>query len=776
VNRPLTEEIKSSAQNVVVQTTVPDDALEMVRQARKIRPEAGMVTIAEFTDVAVIGILGGIIFGLAIGVVSCMIPGATSNMPAIIGCSFVGACVGAILFIVSAIIPIFFPAALLILQIASGTTLGAIVYNGLCAYFGVNPATAPLLAQLANIFLTIVLSVLPVLACPLYFAVTLSSRWQTSPGWSLVGLMVCDQYGHRASFGQAFKRTILRLFWPIMFPGTLRNSNLIDDWVEDHSKTVLVLKPQNLKAAMIRASDEVHKSKDRIVIVSHNALMHSRVREQQLISHNVSSTISAEAIKKLLKPDWQSVILRIETYFVLMLALLFTARCVYAYWTQVYFSGYHQSNIFMALPNFVAEHPLTGPAILVLFMIGYLGMFFLARRSIPQVLKMTPQGFSVSSTNIKNAQTTIDHLWQDVVNVYLEDRQTKEQEEKWLVFSMRNEEPVKVRLDIIRSLASKEEILRAVERWAPQASRDAELVSFLQPPSDFSYTDIWMDALSAPPKRDKLKPLIAGALLKDDQYKIVKLIAVGGQGSVYLAQDSLSCEEIVLKEFVLPVYVDLSIRRKTIERFEKEARLLKHLDHQQVVKLLDFFVDDHRAYLVLEHLDGKNLRDMVQQSGPIAEPEVVSLALQMCNILHYLHKQEPPVIHRDFTPDNLILGKDGKLRLIDFNVAQSLDNAATTTGTVVGKPSYLAPEQFQGEPTPLSDQYSMGATLYYILTAKEPKPIAQSHPAEVLPTISANMNTIVSTCTSYDMALRYQSVEDLEKALNSLCQTKELSL
>ncbi len=90
---------------------------------------------------------------------------------------------------------------------------------------------------------------------------------------------------------------------------------------------------------------------------------------------------------------------------------------------------------------------------------------------------------------------------------------------------------------------------------------------------------------------------------------------------------------------------------------------------------------------------------------------MISLALQMCEILKYLHDQEPPVVHRDFTPENLILGTDGTLRLIDFNVAQTLDQAASTTGTVVGKPSYLAPEQFRGEPMPSSDVYSMGATL-----------------------------------------------------------------
>jgi len=527
-----------------------------------------------------------------------------------------------------------------------------------------------------------------------------------------------------------------------------------------------VLKPQNLKAALIRARDDVHKSKDSIVITAHTALLNSRVRQQQLISHNASSVISAEAIKHMLKPDWQSVILRVEVYFMLMLALLFGARCAVAYWTQVYFHGFQVSEQTTALSAFLMAHPLIGQAAPIVVLLAYLTLFFALRRSIPQVIQLTSKGFAVGTSTLRGVHGTKLHQWNEVVNVYIEERKGKEQEEKWLVFSMQNKEPVKARLDIIRSINSKEELLHAIERWAPQASRDAELVSYLQPPSDFSYTDIWMDALSAPPKRDKLKPLITGAVLKDGQYRILRLIAVGGQGSVYLANDCVATEEVVLKEFVLPVYVDLSIRRKTIERFEKEARLLKQLDHNQVVKLLDFFVEDHRAYLVLEHLEGKNLREMVQQSGALEESKVVALAKQMCEILSYLHGQEPQVIHRDLTPDNLILGNDDKLHLIDFNVAQSLDNAATTTGTVVGKPSFLAPEQFQGEPTPLSDLYSLGATLHYLLTATDPMPIAQSHPAKLVPSVSATMDEIVATCTSYDAALRYQSVDELKKVLH----------
>jgi tRNA A-37 threonylcarbamoyl transferase component Bud32/uncharacterized RDD family membrane protein YckC len=741
-----------------------EDPSNMVRQARKMRPSAALISVAEIVDVGVIAMFGALAVSASVTVVACLLPGVNHDFFSIAGCALGSGIVGFLIFMFSALIPIFFPVALLVLQLASGSVAGAIALDAICAWFGADLSSAPLLASLSSIWLTLILSVLPILACPLYFALTLSSRWQTSIGWSIVGLMVCDENGLRPSFAKAWKRTILRLWWPIMFPGKLSYSGLIDDWVEDKSKTVLILKPQNLKAELIKAKDQLHKSTDKVTVVARSEVIGGATK--QILGQRVQgASYSAQAIKRMLKPDWQAIVLRTESYFVVMLGMLFIARSTAAYWTQVYFSGFpivarH------SIDALVDQHPLVTQATPIVVALSYIALLILARRATPQTLQMTSKGFTLKSGSHKGKKGP--HKWEEVDLIHLEQGAGKEQEEKWLVFSMRNQAPIKVRLDIIRSISSKEEILRAIERWAPHASKDPELINSLQPPSDYSYTDIWLEALTAPPKRDKLKPLIAGAVLKDNQYRVTDLIAVGGQGSVYLANDCVSTEDVVLKEFVLPVYVDLTIRRKAIERFEKEARLLKQLEHPQVVKLLDYFVEDHRAYMVLEHLNGKNLHQIVKQSGKLNQNEVTALALQMCEILKYLHAQAPPVVHRDFTPENLILGHDGTLRLIDFNVAQTLDQSATTTGTVVGKPSYLAPEQFQGEPTPLSDIYSFGATLTYLLTAEDPLPIAQSHPAQAVPTISAELDTIVATCTSYDSALRFQSIEAIEQALHSL--------
>src|SRR5581483_12186920 len=107
--------------------------------------------------------------------------------------------------------------------------------------------------------------------------------------------------------------------------------------------------------------------------------------------------------------------------------------------------------------------------------------------------------------------------------------------------------------------------------------------------------------------------------------------------------------------------------------------------------------------------------------GQFTQTRVLELATQMCDILAHLHGQSPPVLHRDFTPENLILDVDGNLRLIDFNVAQQMESTATRT--VVGKHSYIPPEQFRGKATTQSDIYAMGASIFYLLTGTEPEPI-----------------------------------------------------
>jgi serine/threonine protein kinase len=308
-------------------------------------------------------------------------------------------------------------------------------------------------------------------------------------------------------------------------------------------------------------------------------------------------------------------------------------------------------------------------------------------------------------------------------------------------------------------------LLDSIKRWAPMAVQDPGVVAALTSSRDQTYTELWLQAFAAPPKRESMAPLAKGALL-NGKYRVIDYLGMGGQGTAYLAEDEGS-GKVVLKEFVLPVYVDANVRRTSLKAFENEARILKTLNHDHVVKLLDFFVSDQRAYLVLEYVDGPSLRKLVETSGPVSQKRAAELAVQICKALEHLHSQSPPVVHRDVTPENLILSSStGMLKLVDFNVAhQSSDPTCTS---VVGKQAYLPPEQFRGEPCPQSDIYAAGGTMFYLLTGEEPEAITASRPKVANPIISSEFDALVAKATSLDLKSRYQTAELMRNDLECI--------
>ncbi len=341
--------------------------------------------------------------------------------------------------------------------------------------------------------------------------------------------------------------------------------------------------------------------------------------------------------------------------------------------------------------------------------------------------------------------------------------------ENYLCFKEGSKDRVKVKLAAIGSMDEKSALSRCIETWAPEAVIDAGVLESLLPPVDHAYTELWLQAFSAPPRHESLRPLMEGSVLAQGKYLVEGRLGVGGQGTAYLAKSLQSGSQlVVLKEFIFPVYVDIDVRRQALRSFENEARILQQLDHRQVVSLLEFFVEDQRGYLVLEYIQGVTLKGKVDEHGPLSESSVKTLALQMCSILGYLHGLTPAVLHRDFTPDNLILSTDGSLKLVDFNVALQTDSKAATS--VVGKHSYLPPEQFRGLPTPQSDIYAMGGSLFFLLTGQDPEPICANHPSFLKEAISERMNAIVARATAVDLSSRYKSARELEADLRELAE------
>jgi predicted Ser/Thr protein kinase len=403
----------------------------------------------------------------------------------------------------------------------------------------------------------------------------------------------------------------------------------------------------------------------------------------------------------------------------------------------------------------------------LLFVSVMVGVPLFAYFKAPTHLLFNRHGMKLLWRHGKYARDGVEIDWKNLDSIDLERRLGSTQAlDQFLCFRSNSGQVNKLKLSAFDTVEDREKILAMIRNWAPNVPRAAEVDQCLEPPANHSYTEMWLQALAAPPKRERLKPLLEGASLQTGKYRILHSLGVGGQGSAYLANDNIDDDVVVLKEFILPVHVDVNVRKSALESFENEARILKQIDSTGVVKLIDFFVEDHRAYLVLEHIDGMSLRELVEKNGAMKESQVKELAVQMCGILSYLHSLSPPVVHRDFTPDNLILQRDGTLKLIDFNVAQQVE--ATVTGTVVGKHAYLPPEQFRGMPASQSDIYACGATLHFLLTGSDPEPISVSHPAKQVANLSNGIDHIVARATQLDCDQRYDTVELMAKDLEDL--------
>src|SRR5689334_19251818 len=204
-----------------------------------------------------------------------------------------------------------------------------------------------------------------------------------------------------------------------------------------------------------------------------------------------------------------------------------------------------------------------------------------------------------------------------------------------------------------------------------------------------------------------------------DRYELVELVGTGGMSSVYKAHDRLLERNVALK-ILHPHYGD---DEEYVERFRREARAVAQMSHPNIVTVIDRGEDDGRQYIVFEYVDGENLKELVERTGPLPARRAVELALEIADALAFAHQHG--LVHRDVKPQNVLLTPDGEAKVTDFGIARSLDveQGVTQTGTVLGTSNYLSPEQASGKPvTTATDVYSLGVVLYELLTAEVPFP------------------------------------------------------
>ncbi len=306
-----------------------------------------------------------------------------------------------------------------------------------------------------------------------------------------------------------------------------------------------------------------------------------------------------------------------------------------------------------------------------------------------------------------------------------------------------------------------ERLLLSLEVWGTSCQRTPELIAFhdnLQNENlgieKLSYTQMWEEELSRRFSATAFVPLEPDRKLQNGRVKIVKQLAFGGLSAIYLAQLNEK-DMVVVKEAVIPEGTEEKAKDKAMELFAREAQFLIRLDHDQIAKVFDHFHEEGRHYLLLEYVRGQDLRQLVKQNGPQPTTHVVKWAHEIAGILNYLHQQAPPIIHRDLTPENIVLNENGSVKLIDFGAANEF--VGTATGTLVGKQAYMAPEQLRGKASTLSDIYALGGTLHYLLTAKDPEPLSESSPRELRPDVPEALDKMILRLTSMEDSERPQT-------------------
>jgi serine/threonine protein kinase len=288
-----------------------------------------------------------------------------------------------------------------------------------------------------------------------------------------------------------------------------------------------------------------------------------------------------------------------------------------------------------------------------------------------------------------------------------------------------------------------------------------------------------------------IQPLALGTVLRS-RYKIVELVGQGGMGAVYRAEDlRLEGRQCAVKEIQLEAGVDFATQSR--EQFHREASVLARLDHPNLPKVSDYFSEGGRDYLVMDFVAGRNLKEIMdearRQGRFLEEKQVRAWADQLCDALEYLHSQDPPILHRDVKPANIRLTPGGTLKLVDFGLVKLLAPDDSRTITILqgrGTIQYTPLEQYGGDTghTDIrSDIYSLGATLYHLLTNQPPADVKQRFlqpdslpsPRSLNPRLSPRTERAILRALEMHPDERPASVAEFKAELHSLSLPEPLT-
>jgi len=272
------------------------------------------------------------------------------------------------------------------------------------------------------------------------------------------------------------------------------------------------------------------------------------------------------------------------------------------------------------------------------------------------------------------------------------------------------------------------------------------------------------------------RPAQPGDLIAE-RYELEELLGTGGMSTVFRARDSQLERRVALKILHQRYAED----PEYLERFRREARAVARLSHPNIVNVIDRGDDGGRQYIVFEHVEGENLKEFVQRTGPLPVRRALELVLPVAEGLAFAHEQG--LVHRDVKPQNVLLSREGDVKVTDFGIARSLhvEHGVTQTGTVLGTGEYLAPEQASGKPvSPATDVYSLGVVLWELLAGEVPfsgenfVAVALRHINEPLPSlreqrpdVSPRLAAVVERALAKDPAHRFPSMAALARELRA---------
>lgn len=256
-----------------------------------------------------------------------------------------------------------------------------------------------------------------------------------------------------------------------------------------------------------------------------------------------------------------------------------------------------------------------------------------------------------------------------------------------------------------------------------------------------------------------------GSLI-DGKYKVIAKVGRGGMSTVWLAMNIKTNKNWAIKEVRQTGKNGSEIVNQNLTT---EIGILKKLQHENLPQIIDIFEKNNTFLIIMDYVEGRTLKAIVDERGAQPQEDVVNWAIQLCSVLDYLHTRKPAIIYRDFKPGNIMLRPDGRIVLIDFGTAREYKTGQEEDTISLGTKGYAAPEQYggDGQTDARTDIYNLGATIYHLVTGKNPtKPPYEIRPIrEWNPSLSTGLEKIILKCIANNPNERYQTAKELQFAL-----------